>query len=119
VQDVLSENLDASALGPRVLTNAQWSDLGRFVVSHRPADIGAFRTPSLRNVAVTAPYMHDGSIVTLEAAVDHEIYYRGFSSGHPINLTQAERNAIVAFLESLTDAHIDAAKTQSRGSSKP
>ena len=47
--------------------------------------------------------MHDGSIATLSAAVDHEIYYRGFSSGHPINLTQADREAIVAFLQSLTD----------------
>ena len=103
VQVVLQQNLPASAIGPKVLGDAEWSALGRFVVSHSPVDIGAFRTPSLRNVAVTAPYMHDGSIATLAEAVDHEIYYRGFSSGHPINLTQAERQAIVSFLETLVD----------------
>jgi cytochrome c peroxidase len=80
-----------------------WSSLGRFVVSHQPADIGAFRTPSLRNVAVTAPYMHDGSIASLSEAVDHEIYYRGFTRGNPINLSLSEREALVAFLKTLTD----------------
>ena len=103
-QDVLRENLDASALGPRVLANPQWSELGRFVVSHHPADIGAFRTPSLRNVGVTAPYMHDGSIPTLAEAVDHEIYYHSTRRGRPVNLSQTERLAIVAFLETLTDS---------------
>ena len=102
-KSVVAASLDATALGPKVLTDADWSALGRFTVTHKPADIGAFRTPSLRNVAMTAPYMHDGSIATLSAAVDHEIYYRGFSSGHPTNLTQTERQAIVAFLETLTD----------------
>jgi len=100
---VLAENLDANELGPKVLTDESWSALGRFTVTHKPADIGAFHTPSLRNVALTAPYMHDGSIATLSEAVDHEIYYRGFSRGHPVNLSQAERRAIVAFLELLTD----------------
>ena len=77
--------------------------MGRFVVTHEPIDIGAFQTPSLRNVAVTAPYMHDGSIATLSAAVDHEIYYRGFSTGRPISMSVTERQDLVAFLESLTD----------------
>jgi len=102
-QDVVRQDLDANALGPKVLADSHWASLGRFVVSHRPTDIGAFRTPSLRNVAVTSPYMHDGSIATLSDAVDHEIYYRSLSTGHPINLTQGERQAIVAFLETLTD----------------
>jgi len=103
VQVVTHENLSSTALGPKVLTDADWSSLGRFVVSHQPNDIGAFRTPSLRNVAVTAPYMHDGSITTLAQAVDHEIYYRSFSRGKPLNLSLTERKAIVVFLESLTD----------------
>ena len=103
-QAVMTANLDASQLGPKLLTDSAWSALGRFAVSHQPADIGAFRTPSLRNVAVTAPYMHDGSIATLSEAVDHEIYYRGFSRGRPINLSIAERQALCAFLTSLTDA---------------
>ena len=103
-QAVVHENRNAASLGPKVLTDPDWSALGRFVVSHNPADIGAFRTPSLRNVAVTGPYMHDGSIATLREAVDHEVYYRGFSTGHPANLTDEERQTLVAFLESLTDA---------------
>lgn len=102
-QAVVRENRGIASLGPKVLTDSDWSALGRFIVSHNPADIGAFRTPSLRNVAITAPYMHDGSIATLREAVDHEVYYRGFSTGHPINLTEEERQALVAFLESLTD----------------
>jgi len=105
---VVAENLEASRIGPKVLTDAEWSSLGRFVVSHQPGDIGAFRTPSLRNVAVTAPYMHDGSIATLEKAVDHEIYYHGLSTGHPVNLTQPDREALVEFLTTLTDTPADA-----------
>ncbi|MBN8885851.1 MAG: c-type cytochrome [Rudaea sp.] len=100
---VMDVALTGNALAARLLSDPQWSALGRFAVSHRPADIGAFRTPSLRNVAVTAPYMHDGSIATLEEAVDHEIYYRGLNTGRPINLTVQERRALIAFLRSLTD----------------
>lgn len=76
--------------------------LGRFNVTKRPADIGAYRTPSLRNVAETAPYMHDGSVVTLEEAVDIEVYYRSVRDGRPQILTPNERRSIVAFLRSLT-----------------
>jgi len=101
--EVVRENLDADAIGPRVLSDPGWSSLGRFVVSHKPADLGAFRTPSLRNVAATAPYMHDGSIATLTEAVDHEIYYRRFSNGHSIDLSVPERQALVEFLKTLTD----------------
>jgi cytochrome c peroxidase len=106
---VIDQNLEGKELGQRLLTDPDWSALGRFVVDHRPSEIGAFRTPSLRNVAVTAPYMHDGSIPSLEKAVDQEIYYRGLSSGHPLDLSLTERHAIVAFLESITDfAYVDA-----------
>ena len=76
---------------------------GVYDVTKKPDDVGKFKAPTLRNIAVTAPYMHDGSIPTLDQAVDHEIYYRGFSRGKPINLSLAERQAIVAFLETLTD----------------
>ncbi len=101
---VIDQSLDAARLGPKVLTDPDWSALGRFTVTHNPGDIGAFRTPSLRNVAATAPYMHDGSIATLASAVEHEIYYRGFSSGHPINLSLAEKKALVEFLKTLNDS---------------
>lgn len=107
---------DPALLGPAILTDATLADLGRFVVTRRPADIGAFRTPSLRNVAETAPYMHDGSIATLTEAVDHEIYYRAFSTGRSISLSPAERQAIVAFLQALTEKpelpRADVAKAQ-------
>ena len=76
--------------------------LGRFVVSRHPEDIGSFRTPSLRNVAVTAPYMHDGSVATLTEAVDREIYWRAGGDAQLGRLTPADRADILAFLESLT-----------------
>lgn len=102
-KEVADSSIPIESLGARVLTDAQWSALGRFVVTRNPADIGAFRTPSLRNVAVTAPYMHDGSIATLSEAVDREIYYRAFSTGNPVSLSSKERRALLAFLETLTD----------------
>ena len=101
---VVREALDADAIGPRVLTDSQWSSLGRFVVTRRPSDIAAYRTPSLLNVAQTAPYMHDGSIASLQAAVDRELFYRSFSRGHPVNLSATERKAITAYLELLVES---------------
>lgn len=82
-------------------------DVGRFAVSKLEADRSAFKTPSLRSVALRAPYFHDGSVATLEAAV------RYMASGGnadpnksplltPANLTDAEIKDVVAFLESLT-----------------
>jgi len=81
--------------------------LGRFVVTRKIEDLGKFRTPSLRNVALTAPYMHDGGIETLEEAVEHELYYRGHTNGSPIVLTPQERDDLVTFLQSLTGARAD------------
>jgi cytochrome c peroxidase len=85
-----------------VLSDSEVAELGRFVISLEPTDIGTFRTPSLRNVALTAPYMHDGSIATLAGAIDQEIYYRTTQTGHPIILTPEEKSDLVAFLEALT-----------------
>jgi cytochrome c peroxidase len=85
-----------------VLADRDFAALGRFVVTLDPVDLGAFRTPSLRNVARTAPYMHDGSVATLEEAVDDEVYYRSSENGRPLLLTPAERADLVAFLQSLT-----------------
>lgn len=84
------------------------SDPGLFTVSRRRADRGRFRAPTLRNIAATGPYMHDGRFSTLEVVIDH--YARGGSpggnhsplvSGFP--LTREEKCDLVAFLESLTD----------------
>jgi cytochrome c peroxidase len=84
------------------------TDQGLIEVSHRTADMGKFRVPTLRNVALTAPYMHDGSLPSLEAVLDH--YVKG---GHksarqdarvrPFDLSAAERADLLAFLGSLTD----------------
>ena len=85
-----------------ITSDPEVAELGRFAVTLKPVDIGRFRTPSLRNVARTAPYMHDGSVSTLVEAVDREAYYRGFESGRPLVLTPQEKADLVAFLEALT-----------------
>lgn len=90
------------ALGAAIASDPVVAELGRFLVTHNPKDIGAFRTPSLRNVALAAPYMHDGSAATLRDAVDREIYYRSLQRNEPTTLTEQDRRDLVAFLESLT-----------------
>jgi cytochrome c peroxidase len=82
-------------------------DLGRYTVTKAEADKGAFKTPTLRNIAETGPYMHDGSEVNLRAVV--EFYDRG---GNPnpqlskeirrLNLSERDKQDLVAFLEALT-----------------
>ncbi len=81
-------------------------DRGRFEVTNDPADLYAFRTPMLRNVSRTAPYMHDGSIATLEEVV--AFYDRGggdVAGKSPLltrlRLSPEEKNALIAFLRSL------------------
>lgn len=83
-------------------------ELGRFVVTKFRSDIGSFKTEQVRNVGLTAPYMHDGSFATLWDVVDH--YNKGgeanaFLDGgiEPLALTDAEENQLVAFLFALTD----------------
>jgi cytochrome c peroxidase len=83
-------------------------DAGRAAVTERVSDEGKFKVPSLRNVAVTAPYMHDGSIATLDEVVEH--YDRGGLGHpntdptiHPLHLSDDDKRALVAFLEALTD----------------
>lgn len=83
------------------------SDRGLMDVTSRPQDMGRFRAPTLRNIALTAPYMHDGSIPTLEAAIAH---YAGGGKGplradqlKGFTLSAAETSDLVAFLNSLTD----------------
>jgi cytochrome c peroxidase len=88
-------------LDAQVSNDAQISKLGKFLGSKRPEDIGKFRTPSLRHVSKTAPYMHDGSIADLESALEHGLYYRGFSSQGPAVLTSDERAYLIAFLKTL------------------
>ena len=89
-----------------IMENADIAELGRFVVTLNPQDIGKFRTPSLRNVALTAPYMHDGSVRTLEEAVELEIYYRRAAPGYPVSLTLEDQADLVAFMRALTSPHL-------------
>jgi cytochrome c peroxidase len=82
-------------------------DHGLMEVTHKPADMGRFRAPTLRNIALTAPYMHDGSLPTLEAAIAH---YASGGKGPlksqqltPFAISASEVADLVAFLNSLTD----------------
>ena len=82
-------------------------DPGRFEITKQPKDTGAFKTPHLRNVAKTAPYMHDGSEATLAAVI--EFYDRGGNANpnldggmRPLGLTAAEKADLVALLETFT-----------------
>jgi cytochrome c peroxidase len=84
------------------------ADRGLSEITHRSADRGKFRVPTLRNVALTAPYMHDGSLSSLEDVLDH--YARGGEHSplqdpriRPFALSDSERSDLVAFLASLTD----------------
>lgn len=94
---------DGTSLDQQVLSQEDLSELGRFSVTLRPADIGKFKTPSLRDVEDTAPYMHDGSVPTLEEAVDRELY-RASGDGRPLILTPNERADLVALLLAFTSA---------------
>lgn len=88
--------------------NTDLSELGRFMVTKDRADIGAFKTEQVRNIGITQPYMHDGSMRTLWDVMDH--YNKGgepnpFLDGgiEPLRLTEEEINAVVAFMFTLTD----------------
>jgi cytochrome c peroxidase len=96
-----------------VLSNPKASELGRFAVTDTLDELGSFKTSTLRNVAVTAPFMHDGSLKTLRDVVEH--YNNGgitsktdpvndFLSGgiRPLNLSDEQMTDLVAFLETLT-----------------
>ncbi len=108
-------NLDGRGAYPK-------ENLGTFEITQRPEDIGRFRAPTLRNIAVTAPYMHDGSIPTLDAVLDHYAAggrtlrageYRGVGSHNPnkssfvkgFRLTPREKQDVLNFLRSLTDTN--------------
>lgn len=106
-----------------VLSDKKTSELGRFAITDTLDDLGAFKTSTLRNIAVTAPYMHDGSLATLRDVVDH--YNNGgvtnkddkvndFLSGgiRPLDLSEQQINDLVAFLEALTSPEFAAQQAQ-------
>lgn len=106
-------NLDGSGAYPPGNTGVE-------EITHDPSDMGRFRAPTLRNIALTAPYMHDGSIASLSDVIDHYAAggrtlssgpYAGIGSENPLkssfikgfSITESEKQDLIAFLESLTD----------------
>jgi cytochrome c peroxidase len=85
-----------------------YQDSGRARATHLPEDRAVFKVPTLRNIALTAPYMHDGSMATLEEVILH---YESGGEGHvnksefiqPFRLSKRERKDLIRFLECLTD----------------
>ncbi|MEZ4981789.1 MAG: hypothetical protein R2769_09425 [Saprospiraceae bacterium] len=87
-------------------------DIGRQKVSGMPADKGKFKVPSLRNIAVTGPYMHDGRFKTLEEVIDHyNVGIKESSTVDPailntkdgLGLSEQDKEDLINFLKTLTD----------------
>lgn len=109
--DSSEQKLDELAVGTDL------SELGRFMVTRKRTDIGAFRTPLITNIGITAPYMHDGSLATLWDVIDH--YNKGGEANpyldggiEPLALTEEEIDQLVAFLFALTDVRFAAENQQ-------
>ncbi len=105
--DGLQSNTSAGSIKSTALSNRQRSELGRFNVTHATLDIGKFKTPTLRNIAITGPYMHDGSLKTLEEVIEY--YDLGGNKNpyldpaiFPLYLSSQEKIDLVAFLKTLT-----------------
>lgn len=93
--------------------DATFQDLGRGAITHNPNDNGKFKVPTLRNIALSAPYMHDGRFLTLDDVIEH--YSTGiqhsatidplmeFASQGGVHLDPEQRNQLKAFLLTLTD----------------
>ena len=101
------ERADAQQIDELALQSA-YSELGRFLITKNESDIGAFKTETLRNIGVTGPYMHDGSLTTLWDVIDH--YNKGgvpnpYLDGgmQRLGLAQNEIDDLVSFLFTLTD----------------
>jgi cytochrome c peroxidase len=134
VPDLAAVFLQAKAtlaeVDKKVLADKRTSELGRFAVNREFEGLGAFKTPTLRNIAVTAPYMHDGSLKTLKEVVDH--YNNGgvtkkgapvndfLSSGiRPLDLTDQEVDDLVSFMEALTSPEFASLPSGARTEVKP
>jgi cytochrome c peroxidase len=98
-------NTGVGAYGTRM------KDAGRYNVTGEESDFGSFKTPSLRNVALTSPYMHDGSFPTLESVV--EFYNKGGNANKyldplikPLHLNSCEKHDLIEFLKTLSDDNL-------------
>lgn len=106
------ENMDVGLFINTGVTKYESPNRGLAERTGKPEDVGKFRAPTLRNIAVTAPYMHDGGIATLEEVIDH--YAKGGRMEHPnksialrpFKFTQEEKQDLIEFLKSLTDEQL-------------
>ena len=105
--DVKSELINAVSQSRHTMRN----DLGRYEVSENPDDLWKYLTPTLRNIELSAPYMHNGQLATLEAVID--FYDKGGIQNPRLSplikalaLKQQEKQALLAFLKTLTGANI-------------
>ena len=87
--------------------DGRFEDEGRAAITGKPYDKGAFKTPTLREIALTAPYMHNGSLATLEEVIDY--YDRGGNANPhldenmaPLHLSAGDKRALVSFLRALS-----------------
>jgi cytochrome c peroxidase len=95
----------------RLSLSEGFSELGRFLVTREPKDVGAFKTPPLRDIELTSPYMHDGSQKTLREVID---FYNKGGEANPnldggirkLDLTDQEISDLEAFLKTLTSDRI-------------
>ncbi len=112
IVQVKHEQLETSSEKPE-------NDVGRFEITEDPKDSWKYKTPSLRNLVVTAPYMHDGSLSTLEEVVS--FYDKGGDDNpekdtllKPLDLSQDDQKALVAFLKTLTGDNIKLLEQEAR-----
>jgi cytochrome c peroxidase len=117
-EQFLRDKREGADVDITVLTKQNMSELGRFAVTENITEVGAFKTPTLRNVEKTAPYMHDGSLETLADVVD---FYNnggrvnetdpvsGFLSGgiRPLGLSDDEKSDLVEFMKALNSPDLD------------
>jgi cytochrome c peroxidase len=111
-RDAAAQVLAGKDVDKLALSDPNISELGRFLITGEQKHMGAFKTPQLRNVALTAPYMHDGSEATLAAVIDY--YDKGgnpnpFLDGgmRPLKLTPQEKADLVALMETFTSSDLD------------
>ena len=94
--------------------DSEFTDLGRYLVTGNPADSARFKTPTLRNIMLTAPYMHDGRFATMDEVLDHyndgghysstiDPFMKFTDPDQTLELTPTKRAQLIAFLNTLTD----------------
>ncbi len=113
------ETAEVSAAEMTALFGGDLRDDGRFEVTREPKDRWAYKTPNLRNVTLTAPYMHDGSLATLREVI--EFYDRGGIDNpgkdpllQPLHLSPEEKQALEAFLQALTGENVSQLAAEAR-----